>query len=105
MVNLSYDTYCCFCCILAQVVSHTPEDHRMKLQSSHSEEVELRLSQSDDIDVRGEVSQESSLVPRPFPPPVFHHLQYVKTEGEGLGERLICVTSVDVRVDVRGTSL
>ena len=88
-----------FCCILAQVVSHTPEDHRMKLQSSHSEEVELRLSQSDDIDVRGEVSQENSLVPRPFPPP------YVKTEEEGLGERLVCVTSVDVRVDVRGTSL
>ena len=62
----------------------------MKLQSSHSEEVELRLSQSDDIDVRGEVSQESSLIPRPFPPPVFHHLQCVRTEGEGLGERLVC---------------
>ena len=40
-------------------MSHPPEDHRMKLQSSHSEEVELRLSQSDDIDVRGEVSEES----------------------------------------------
>lgn len=39
-------------------MSHPPEDHRMKLQSSHSEEVELHLSQSDDIDVRGEVSQE-----------------------------------------------
>ena len=62
----------------------------MKLQSSHSEEVELRLSQSDDIDVRGEVSQESSLIPRLFPPPVFHHFQYVKMEGEGLGERLVC---------------
>ena len=86
-------------------MSHTPEDHRMKLQSSHSEEVELRLSQSDDIDVRGEVSQESSLIPRLFPPPVFHHFQYVKMEGEGLGKRLMCVTSVDVRVDVRGTSL
>ena len=86
MVNSSY---CCFfCCILAQVVSHTPEDHRMKLQSSHSEEVELRLSQSDDIDVRGEVSQESSLILRPFPP--HHHFQYAKTEGEGLGERLVC---------------
>ena len=29
----------------------------MKLQSSRSEEVDLRLSQSEDIDVRGEVSQ------------------------------------------------
>ena len=47
---------CCF--FSAPVVSHPPEDHRMKLQSSHSEEVELRLSQSEDIDVRGEVSQE-----------------------------------------------
>ena len=25
-----------------------------------------------------------SLVPRPFPPPVFDRLQYTKTEGEGL---------------------
>ena len=57
MVNSSYDTYFFFVVFLAQVVSHTPEDHRMKLQSSHSEEVELRLSQSDDIDVRGAVSQ------------------------------------------------
>ena len=34
-----------------------------------------------------------SLVPRPFPPPVFDRLQYAKTEGEGLGERVTCVTS------------
>ena len=33
-----------------------------------------------------------SLVPRLLPPPVFHHLQYAKTEGEGLGERVMCVT-------------
>ena len=52
------DTYILFI-ISAQVVSHPPKDHRMELQSSHSEEVELRLSQSDDIDVRGEVSEES----------------------------------------------
>ena len=32
------------------------------------------------------------LVPRPFPPPVFDRLQYAKTEGEGLGERVTCVT-------------
>jgi len=28
----------------------------------------------------------SSLVPRPFPPPVFGRLQYANTEGEGLGD-------------------
>ena len=33
-----------------------------------------------------------SLVPRPFPPPVFDRLQY-KNGGEGLGERVTCVTS------------
>jgi len=25
-------------------------------------------------------------IPRPFPPPVFDHLQYVITEGKGLGD-------------------
>ena len=47
-----------------------------------------------------------SLIPMPFPPPVFDHLQYAKkTEGEGLGERVAYVTSgIDVRVDVRGGS-
>ena len=34
-----------------------------------------------------------SLVPRPFPPPVFDRILYAKTEGEGLGERFTCVTS------------
>ena len=34
-----------------------------------------------------------SLVPRLFPPLVFGRLQYAKTEGEGLGERVTCVTS------------
>ena len=29
-----------------------------------------------------------SLVPRPFPPPVFDGLQYANTEGEGLGLEL-----------------
>ena len=45
-----------------------------------------------------------SLVPRPFPPPVFERLQYAKTEGKGLGERVMYVISgrVDVRVDTRG---
>ena len=33
-----------------------------------------------------------SLVPRLFPTPVFDHLQYAKTEGEGLGEAT-CMTS------------
>ena len=31
-----------------------------------------------------------SLVPRPFPPPVFDHLQYANTEGEGLGDLVMC---------------
>ena len=30
-----------------------------------------------------------SLVPRPSPAPVFDRLQYAKTEGEGLGTRLV----------------
>ena len=34
-----------------------------------------------------------SLVPRPFLPPVFDRILYAKTEGEGLGERVTCVTS------------
>ena len=34
-----------------------------------------------------------SLVPRPFPPPVFDSILYVKTEGEGLGERVTCMMS------------
>ena len=32
-------------------------------------------------------------VPRPFPPPVFDRILYAKMEGEGLGERVTCVTS------------
>ena len=36
---------------------------------------------------------QCSLVPRPFPPPVFDRILYAKTEGEGLGERVTCVTS------------
>ena len=35
----------------------------------------------------------ASLVPRLFPPPVFDRILYAKTEGEGLGERVTCVTS------------
>ena len=29
----------------------------------------------------------------PFPPQAFDRLQYAKTEGEGLGERVTCMTS------------
>ena len=38
-------------------------------------------------------TSQSSLVPRLFPPPVFDRILYAKTEGEGLGERVTCVTS------------
>ena len=38
-------------------------------------------------------SVQNSLVPRPFPPPVFDRILYAKTEGEGLRERVTCVTS------------
>jgi len=31
-----------------------------------------------------------SLVPRPFPPPVFDRLQYANTEGEDLGDLVTC---------------
>ena len=34
-----------------------------------------------------------TLIFRPFPPPVFDRLQYAKMEGEGLEERVTCVTS------------
>jgi len=32
----------------------------------------------------------ASLVPRLFPPPVFDRLQYTNTEGEGLGDLVMC---------------
>ena len=35
----------------------------------------------------------SSLIPRLLPPPVFDRLQCAKTEGEGLGEIVMCMTS------------
>ena len=35
----------------------------------------------------------ASVVPRPFLPPVFERILYAKMEGEGLGERVTCVTS------------
>jgi len=35
----------------------------------------------------------NSLIPRPFPPPVFDCLQYTNMEGEGLGD---LITSGDV---------
>ena len=31
--------------------------------------------------------------PGPFPPPVFDRILCAKTDGEGLGERVMCVTS------------
>jgi len=36
------------------------------------------------------VISTASLVPRPFPPPVFDRLQYANTEGEGLGGLVTC---------------
>jgi len=32
----------------------------------------------------------TTLVPRPFPPPVFDRLQYANMEGEGLGDLVTC---------------
>jgi len=34
--------------------------------------------------------ESGSLVSRPFPPPVFDRLQYANTEGEGLGDLVMC---------------
>ena len=48
-----------------------------------------------------ESTTDTSLVPRPFPPPVFDCLQNAKMEGEGLGESR-AGHQVDVRVNVRG---
>ena len=44
-------------------------------------------------EVRCKLKCAFSLVPRPFPPPVFDRILYAKTEGEGLGERVTCATS------------
>ena len=44
-------------------------------------------------EAKGWLPSNNSLVPRPFPPPVFDRILYAKTEGEGLGERVTCVTS------------
>ena len=43
--------------------------------------------------IQTSVQSRASLVPRPFPPLVFDRLQYARMEGEGLGERVTCVTS------------
>ena len=66
---------------------------------------------SDDIRVKTDIcclwkkqrtkQHDYSLVPRPFLPPVFDRLQYAKTEGEGLGDRVMCVMSS--RCDRGGT--
>ena len=40
--------------------------------------------------VSGREKRKPSLVPRPFPPPVFDRLQYANTEGEGLGDLITC---------------
>ena len=36
------------------------------------------------------VSWAIMLVPRPFPPPVFDHVQYANMVGEGLGDLVTC---------------
>ena len=36
-----------------------------------------------------------SLIPRPFPPPVLHLLQYANMEGEGLEDLVTCGHQVD----------
>ena len=38
----------------------------------------------------------TSLVPRPFPPPVFDHLRNAKFKGKGLGNLVICTIHVHV---------
>ena len=45
------------------------------------------------LTVSAELMINISLVPRPFPPPVFDRILYAKTEGEGLGEKVTCITS------------
>ena len=45
-----------------------------------------------EVDGTGWVTVHSmySLVPRPFPPPVFDRLQYANMKGEGLGDLVTC---------------
>ena len=42
------------------------------------------------LEVLEVTSDRFSLVPRPFPPPIFDHLHYANTEGEGLGDLVMC---------------
>ena len=41
--------------------------------------------------MQGMPSLQVCLVPRPFLPPISDRLQYAKTEGDGLGERVMCM--------------
>ena len=43
--------------------------------------------------MQGMPSLQVCLVPRPFPPPISDRLQYAKTEGDSLGESVMCMTS------------
>ena len=53
---------------------------------------DLGLLTSDPGNYKNIASSPASLVPRPFPPPVFDRLLY-KNGGEGLGERVTFVMS------------
>ena len=54
---------------------------------------QMSKNQKSSLIVWNTVCLYCSLVPKPFPPPVFDHILYAKTEGEGLGERVMYVTS------------
>ena len=43
-----------------------------------------------------------SLIPRLFPPPVFDHLQYASTEGEGLGDLVTCDDIREIERETQG---
>ena len=64
-----------------------------RMRAVESDSVKLARKAKDKLHKACERASEThSLVPRPFPPPVFDSLQY-KNGGEGLGERVTCVTS------------
>ena len=53
----------------------------------------LRNANIEVVQACSRADEPGSLVPRPFPLPVFDRILYAKTEGEGLGERVTCATS------------
>ena len=64
-----------------------------KIAVLHGQYISFHLHENGRFFFHVNSSLPFSLIPRPFPPPVFDHLQYARRKGEGLGERVMCMTS------------